>query len=84
MVIGTFHTHRENDKPTDLSLSFAVLFRRAVQALDALKVLPLLDPVLISGQEGIEKPAAAIYLRACARAQADPAETLHVGDELQA
>ena len=67
-----------------ISLSFAVLFRRAVQALDALKVLPLLDPVLISGQEGIEKPAAAIYLRACARARVGPTETLHVGDELQA
>jgi len=59
-------------------------FRRTVQALDALKILPFLDPVLISAQEGIEKPAAAIYLRACERAQVDPAETLHVGDELQA
>lgn len=59
-------------------------FRCAVQALDALKVLPFLDPVLTSGQEGIEKPAAEIYLRACERAQVDPTETLHVGDELQA
>lgn len=58
--------------------------RCTVQALDALKVLPLLDPVLISGQEGIEKPAAAIYLRACERSRVDPTEALHVGDELQA
>jgi len=57
---------------------------RMLQALDALKVLPFLDPVLISAQEGIEKPAAAIYLRACGQARVDPAETLHVGDELQA
>ena len=63
---------------------FAVHFRCAVQALDALKLLPFLNPVLISGQEGIEKPAAGIYLRACAQAQVDPGETLHVGDELEA
>ena len=56
----------------------------AVQALDALNVLPFLDPVLVSDREGIEKPAAEIYLRACARAQVHPAETIHVGDELQA
>jgi len=55
-----------------------------VQALDALKILPFLNPVLISAQEGVEKPAAAIYLRACERARVDPTETLHVGDELQA
>jgi len=61
-----------------------VLFHCAVQALDALEVLPFLNPVLISGQEGIEKPAADIYLRACERAHVDPVETLHVGDELQA
>lgn len=59
-------------------------FAYTVQALDALKILPFLNPVLISAQEGIEKPAAAIYLRACKRAQVDPAETLHVGDDLQA
>ncbi|KAF9648579.1 HAD hydrolase subfamily IA REG-2-like protein, partial [Thelephora ganbajun] len=57
---------------------------RMLQALDALKVLPFLNPILISGQEGVEKPAAEIYLRACEQAQVDPAETLHVGDELQA
>lgn len=61
-----------------------VRFHSAVQALDALELLPFLDPVLISGQEGIEKPAAAIYLRACEQARVDPVETLHVGDELQA
>jgi len=57
---------------------------RMLQALDALHVLPLLNPVLVSDQEGVEKPAAEIYLRACARARVDPAQTIHVGDELQA
>ncbi|KAF9793426.1 HAD hydrolase subfamily IA REG-2-like protein [Thelephora terrestris] len=57
---------------------------RMLQALDALKILSFLNPVLVSGNEGIEKPAAEIYLRACERARVDPAETIHVGDELQA
>lgn len=75
------YSDRGNHK---LTKTFRCAFRCAVQALDALKVLPFLNPVLISGQEGIEKPAAAIYLRACEQAQVDPAEALHVGDELEA
>ena len=73
-----------NRGKNQLMKSTVLFFPCAVQALDDLKVLPFLNPVLISGQEGIEKPAPAIYLRACERAQVDPAETLHVGDELQA
>jgi len=49
-----------------------------------LEILPLLDPVLLSEEEGVEKPSRDIYLRACARAGVKPEETLHIGDELAA
>lgn len=55
---------------------------RLVQALEDLEALPQLDPVLISGDEGIEKPAAEIFLKACERAGVPPEQALHVGDEL--
>lgn len=44
--------------------------------------MPQLDPVLISGNEGIEKPAAEIFLKACERAGVLPEQALHIGDEL--
>ncbi|EMD37729.1 hypothetical protein CERSUDRAFT_114362 [Gelatoporia subvermispora B] len=52
--------------------------------LEDLGVLPLLDPVLLSEEEGVEKPSREIYLRACARAGVRPEEVVHVGDELAA
>lgn len=55
---------------------------RLVQALEDLEALPQLDPVLISGNEGIEKPAAEIFFKACERAGVLPEQALHVGDEL--
>lgn len=57
---------------------------RAVQALDDLGATRYLDPILISEREGIEKPAADIFMRACSRVGIEPGETLHVGDELDA
>ncbi|OCH88267.1 HAD hydrolase subfamily IA REG-2-like protein [Obba rivulosa] len=52
--------------------------------LEDLEVLSLLDPVLLSEEEGVEKPSRELYLRACTRAGVKPEETLHVGDEMGA
>lgn len=43
-----------------------------------------LDPVLLSEEEGVEKPSLQIFLRACQRAGIERDEVLHVGDELEA
>ncbi|KAF8580448.1 HAD hydrolase subfamily IA REG-2-like protein [Ramaria rubella] len=42
-----------------------------------------LDPLLISEEEGVEKPALEVWERACARAGVRFKETVHVGDELE-
>jgi len=57
---------------------------RMLQALDDLDATRYFDPILISEQEGIEKPAAEIFRRACDRVRVERGETLHVGDELVA
>ncbi|EIN12034.1 HAD-like protein [Punctularia strigosozonata HHB-11173 SS5] len=57
---------------------------RIVSVMESLSLGHLLDPVLVSEQEGVEKPAKDIFLRACARAEVRPHEALHVGDELDA
>lgn len=53
---------------------------RLAQHLDALGVTTLFDAVLISAIEGVEKPAPAIFERACARLGVAPGAMLHVGD----
>lgn len=55
-----------------------------VQVLIDLDATRYLNPVLISEQEGIEKPLPEIFLRACTQAGVEASETLHVGDELEA
>ena len=45
--------------------------------------MPLLDTVLLSEEEGVEKPACEIFQRACQRLGVEPREALHVGDELE-
>lgn len=52
--------------------------------LEDLGILPLLDPILLSETEGVEKPSREIYFRACSKAQVSPDEVVHVGDELVA
>ncbi|CCL99859.1 uncharacterized protein FIBRA_01884 [Fibroporia radiculosa] len=52
--------------------------------LDDLDATRHLNIVLLSEEEGIEKPAPEIFLRACTRIGLRPAEALHVGDELKA
>ncbi len=42
------------------------------------------DELVISAEEGIEKPAPEIFHRACARLAVDPGATLHVGDSRRA
>jgi len=56
---------------------------RMLEVLADLDALDHLDPVLISEAEGVEKPDAAMFERACARAGVLPAEALHIGDELE-
>lgn len=48
--------------------------------LQNLKLTDRFDAILVSAIEGIEKPAPALFLRACERLRVDPAEALHVGD----
>ena len=48
--------------------------------LDGLGLLPLLDFVLDSHEEGVEKPHPAIFERALARAGVAPGEAAYVGD----
>ena len=47
-------------------------------------MLSFLDPVLLSEEQGVEKPSAEIYRRACERAGVKTTEIVHVGDELKA
>jgi beta-phosphoglucomutase-like phosphatase (HAD superfamily) len=49
-----------------------------------LGIASYLDPVILSEEEGIEKPSLQIFLRACQRAGVERDEVLHVGDELKA
>ena len=50
--------------------------------IEDLDVLPYLDTVLLSEDEGVEKPSREIFQRACQRLGIKPEETVHVGDEL--
>lgn len=43
-----------------------------------------LSPVLLSEEEGIEKPAPQIWERALLQANVNANEALHVGDDLEA
>ena len=49
-----------------------------------LGIAPHLDPVLLSEEEGVEKPSLQIFERACQRAGVERDDVLHVGDELKA
>jgi HAD superfamily hydrolase (TIGR01549 family) len=51
-----------------------------VLALSSLELLDQLSPVLISEQEGVEKPDPSIFQRACNQAGVDPEDALHIGD----
>lgn len=49
-----------------------------------LGLLPYLDPLLLSEEQGVEKPSLEMFQRACRVAGVQPGEVLHVGDELKA
>ncbi|KAG9105315.1 hypothetical protein FRC07_009395 [Ceratobasidium sp. 392] len=57
---------------------------RILRALDDLGALTLLDPVLVSEREGIEKPDKRIWELACQRVGVEATEAVHVGDEYNA
>ena len=68
-----------------ISLRCLALYPLAVGAVLAdLGVLPLLNPILLSEEEGVEKPSSEIFRRACERAGVTTKEIMHVGDELKA
>jgi len=52
--------------------------------LDDLSLTPHLSTVLISEEEGVEKPAKELFARACERVGVGLDEVVHVGDELDA
>ena len=52
--------------------------------LDGLGLLELLDAVVLSCEVGATKPDPRIFAAACAALGADPAQTLMVGDHLEA
>lgn len=54
------------------------------QKIQRLKLEPYFSAILISEAEGLRKPDAAIFHRACARLQVLPEHALLVGDNLQA
>jgi HAD superfamily hydrolase (TIGR01549 family) len=71
----------------DMNICTAVITNadaRIISVLDSLSLTHVLDPVLVSEQEGVEKPAKEIFMRVCERVGVGAEETLHVGDELEA
>ncbi|TDL26264.1 HAD hydrolase subfamily IA REG-2-like protein [Rickenella mellea] len=54
---------------------------RILDVLADLEILSHLDPILISEKEGIEKPNAEIFHRACRTAGVKVEDAVHVGDE---
>jgi putative hydrolase of the HAD superfamily len=67
----------------DLGLRLAVVSNwdtRLPGLLERLDLAHHFDAVLVSALEGVEKPAAEIFLRAAARLGVEPAACLHVGD----
>ncbi|MBI3819235.1 MAG: HAD-IA family hydrolase [Planctomycetes bacterium] len=53
---------------------------RLLLHLERLELTNKFDAILVSAIEGMEKPSAGIFLRACERLGVSPGETLHVGD----
>lgn len=53
---------------------------RLPDLLARLRLAGYFDEVLVSALEGVEKPAPAIFLRACSRLAVPPERCLHVGD----
>jgi HAD superfamily hydrolase (TIGR01549 family) len=52
--------------------------------VDSLGLTPLLQPILVSEEEGVEKPSPHIFQRASGLAGVPNHEVVHVGDELDA
>lgn len=50
--------------------------------MEDLGLLQLADTVLLSEEEGVEKPSCEMFQRAHRRIGVKPEETVHVGDEL--
>lgn len=55
--------------------------RRLRPLLTGLGVLDWIDVLVVSGEEGLEKPDPALFTRACARLGVLPDRTVHVGDD---
>lgn len=57
---------------------------RMRSVIEDLGISSFLEPVLLSEEQGVEKPSLQIFLRACELAGVQRDEVLHVGDELKA
>ncbi|KAI0633338.1 HAD hydrolase subfamily IA REG-2-like protein [Trametes polyzona] len=56
---------------------------RMREVIEDLQLIPLLDTVLLSEEQGIEKPSPEIFKKACTQLGVKPEGTVHVGDELE-
>ena len=56
--------------------------RRLYAVLGHLGILPAFENVIISSEIGASKPAPRIFLEAARRFKVDPAEILHIGDDV--
>ncbi|KDN49666.1 hypothetical protein RSAG8_01731, partial [Rhizoctonia solani AG-8 WAC10335] len=57
---------------------------RILHALDDLEITSHLNPTVISGLEGVEKPDARMWQVACQRSGTELGEAVHVGDDFDA
>ncbi|KAI9068052.1 HAD hydrolase subfamily IA REG-2-like protein [Trametes sanguinea] len=78
--LPTLKKLRELNIRTGLISNTDARMRAVIKDLD---LIPHLDTVLLSEEEGVEKPSCEIFRRACDRMGIQPHETVHVGDELE-
>ncbi|KAH9847634.1 HAD hydrolase subfamily IA REG-2-like protein [Lenzites betulinus] len=79
-AIPTLQRLRDLDIRTGLVSNTDARMRAVIEDLD---LIPRLDTVLLSEEEGVEKPSPEMFDRACTRLGAKPEEVMHVGDELE-
>ena len=72
---------RERGMKLGLVSNWSALLRPLLGELD---LTPRFDTIVISAEEGLEKPDPAMFMRACARLRVEPGATVHVGDSRQA
>ncbi|KAH9894978.1 HAD hydrolase subfamily IA REG-2-like protein [Cubamyces lactineus] len=77
--LETLRRLKELDIRTGMISNTDARMRAVIEDLD---LIPQLDAVLLSEEEGVEKPSCEIFKRACERLGVKAHEAVHVGDEL--